>query len=91
MKNKLNSQKRSVVAFLFGLCALALVGGGCTNAAQKFRQFEKLGVTHAEIQGKFSSTEYNVEEKDGKRIATLEHNNGWFPKVEIVRERPLEN
>lgn len=74
---------------------LLLVAGatltGCTNVEKKFHQFEKLGITHAEIQGKFSSTEYNVEKKEGRRIATLDHNNGWFPKIKIVRDTAIED
>jgi outer membrane lipoprotein-sorting protein len=69
---------------------LSLTLGGCQSAsslAQKAAEFEQLGITEAEITGKFSHTEYKVERsEDGTRTATLDHSNAWLPKVRIVRQ-----
>ena len=74
---------------LFALFAvvLSLAFAGCsvTGAASKFKEFEALGITEAEITGKFSSTSYRVETKDGQRTAELNHTNAWLPKVRLVR------
>lgn len=68
------------------LVALGLSGCVSQNAAKKFAEFEKLGITEAVIVGKFSATEYKVEKVDGSRKATLDHSNAWLTKVRIVRE-----
>lgn len=72
------------------LAAAALSGCTSANLARKLSDFEKLGVTEAEITGKFSHTGYKVEVKDGKRRAELEHSNAWLTKVRIVRETAEE-
>ena len=72
------------------LCALcvSVFNSGCVsqNAAAKFAEFEKLGITEATITGKFSNTDYVVTVKDGVRRAELNHSNAWLPKVHLVRE-----
>jgi hypothetical protein len=67
-----------------------LFSTGCVsqNAAAKFAEFEKLGITEATITGKFSNTDYVVTVKDGVRRAELNHSNAWLPKVHLVRETP---
>lgn len=69
---------------------LATLTTGCasSSAAKKFAEFERLGIVHAQITGKFSNTTYTVEEKDGKRQARIDHSNAWMPKVVIIRETP---
>lgn len=70
------------------LALIALATSGCVtrNAAQKFAEFEKLGITEAQITGKFSNTEYRVVRDGEKRRAVFSHSNAWIPKVLIVRE-----
>lgn len=71
---------------IIATAVLLLSGCVSTNAAKKFAEFEKLGITRATITGKFSNTDYKVEHEDGKRKATLDHSNAWLPKVHIERE-----
>lgn len=68
------------------LCVSLLTGCGTSNLAAKFAEFEKLGITEAQITGKFSSTTYTVEKKDGTRTATFDHTNAWLPKVKFIRK-----
>lgn len=70
------------------LAVAALLLGGCasSSAAKKLAEFERLGITEAQINGKFSSTEYKVEHANGVRKATLDHSNAWLTKVRVVRE-----
>jgi hypothetical protein len=80
--------KSIIIRGLTVLCLLSSVFcfTGCSTAgAAKFAEFEKLGITEAEIAGKFSHTEYTVTEKDGVRRAELNHTNAWLPKVRLVR------
>lgn len=63
---------------------------GCASVSSKFAEFEKLGITEAEITGKFSHTDYKVEEKAGHRRAEINHSNAWLPKVRLVRETPAK-
>lgn len=74
------------------LAGFALLSSGCYSqkVAKRFEEFQKLGITEAEITGKFSHTKYNVEEKDGKRRAEFTHSNAWVPQVRFVRETPKE-
>lgn len=69
---------------------LSIVFSGCTNLQTRMAEFEKLGITEAQITGKFSNTSYSVEEKDGQRVATIDHSNAWMPKVRLVRKTPAE-
>lgn len=71
---------------LLALVALAMTGCASSNAAKKFAEFEKLGITEATITGKFSNTDYKVSHENGVRKAVLDHSNAWLPKVRIVRE-----
>lgn len=71
---------------LLASCSLLLAG--CASLPAKIDQFEKLGITEAEITGKWSHTTYRVEERDGQRIATLEHSNAWTPRARLVRRTP---
>lgn len=71
------------------VCLLALLAG-CSSVSSKFAEFEKLGLTEAEITGKFSHTDYKVAEKDGTRRAELNHSNAWIPKARFVRETPAK-
>ena len=66
--------------------SLALTGCVSQNMAAKFAEFEKLGITEAEITGKFSHTEYLVKHENGVRRAEINHSNAWLPKVRLVRE-----
>lgn len=75
---------------ILALVSLALSGCANSNAAKKFAEFEKLGITEATITGKFSNTDYKVETKDGVRRAELDHSNAWLTKVHIVRETKTE-
>lgn len=75
---------------ILALGSLLLTGCVTRNAAQKFKEFEALGITEATITGKFSNTDYKVETKDGKRRAELDHSNAWLTKVRIVRETKAE-
>lgn len=70
------------------LAAIALLSSGCVtrNAALKFAEFEKLGITEAQITGKFSNTEYRVVRDGTKRRAVFSHSNAWTPKILIIRE-----
>lgn len=72
--------------------AATLLLSGCATQGlvDKLNEFEKLGITEAEITGKFSHTEYHVTEKGGVRRAVLDHSNAWVPKVKIVRETPAK-
>jgi DNA-binding HxlR family transcriptional regulator len=72
---------------LLSVAVFALAGCSTTSLSKKLNEFEKLGITEAEITGKFSHTSYKVEEKDGTRRAVLDHSNAWVPKVRIVREK----
>lgn len=85
MKTQLNK-----FALLAALVCLTLGCIGCQSTAKladKAAEFERLGITEAEITGKFSHTDYKVERSDdGRRKAVLEHSNAWLPKVRIVRE-----
>lgn len=75
--------KTKIIILLVALFALS----GCVtqNAAKKFSAFEALGITEAQITGKFSNTEYRVTREDGVRKAELEHSNAWLTKVRLVR------
>ena len=89
----MNTKIKSIASPL-ALCSLLLapcfLSTGCVsqNAAAKFAEFEKLGITEATITGKFSNTDYVVTVKDGVRRAELNHSNAWLPKVHLVRETP---
>lgn len=73
------------------LSFLATLFTGCTTRglADKLAEFEKLGITEAQITGKFSNTTYTVEKKNGTRTAVLDHSNAWMPKIKLVRETAL--
>jgi hypothetical protein len=73
---------------LIALCAMTT---GCTSGrlAEQFAAFEKLGVTKAQVTGKFSSTTYLVTREAGVRKATFDHTNAWMPKVYFERETPV--
>lgn len=75
---------------ILALVSILLSGCVTRNAAQKFKEFEALGITEATITGKFSNTDYKVKVEDGVRRAELEHSNAWLPKVRIVRETKQE-
>lgn len=85
---------KSIRLVIVGLVALfvSLLNTACVsqNAAAKFAEFEKLGITEASITGKFSHTDYVVTVKDGVRRAELNHSNAWVPQVHIVRSTPVE-
>ena len=89
-RKPLEISTRKTRIIILSLAALGLTGCVSQNAAKKFAEFEKLGITEATIVGKFSSTEYKVEHADGNRKATLEHSNAWLPRVKIVRETKEE-
>lgn len=82
------------------LIAIAASGllTGCATAnsnyaaklSEDLKEFEKLGIKEVIITGKFSHTDYTVEHKDGKRIATVNHTNAWVPQIKVVRETPDE-
>jgi len=63
---------------------------GCVSTPEKLAEYEALGITEAHVTGKFSDTTFTVEEVNGKRVATLTHNNIWLPKVKFVRKTPIE-
>lgn len=71
---------------IIAIVALLFTGCASSSAARKLAEFEKLGITEAQINGKFSSTEYKVERENGTRKATLDHSNAWLTKVRVVRE-----
>ena len=78
--------KTKLIGIILALIALATSGCVTTSAAKKFAAFEALGVTEAQITGKFSNTEYRVVKEGGKRKAVLQHSNPWVVKLLIVRE-----
>ncbi len=69
---------------------LACTGCSVSGAAKKLQAYEQLGVTEVEVTGKFSSTHYTVEVRDGERVAEVNHSNAWLPKVRLVRETPAK-
>jgi hypothetical protein len=79
------------ICLLTGLAAMTLATTACTSAsfADKLNQFEALGVTEAQITGKFSNTEYRKVQQGENVVSILEHSNAWVPKVRIVRTRPV--
>lgn len=80
---------KTIRATLIILLALALSGCVTTgNLADKLRAFEALGVTEAEIAGKFSHTKYTKEDGEKKTVHRLTHTNLWIPRVYFVREAP---
>lgn len=79
---------RRVLLWLLAPCTLLLAS--CTSLPAKLEQFDRLGITHAEITGKWSHTTYHREEKDGVITSRLEHSNAWIPRAIIVRERKAE-
>lgn len=81
---------KTKIILITAAAALLLTGCSTKGLVKKLNELEKLGVTEAEITGKFSHTEYVVIEKDGKRRAILDHSNAWVPKVRIVRETPAK-
>lgn len=82
------TRRRLQIPALGCLLLLASLSSGCVtrNAAEKFKQFEALGITEATITGKFSNTDYRVTHDNGTRRAVLDHSNAWLPKVHLVRE-----
>lgn len=78
---------KSRILLLAMFAFLASLFTGCTTRglADKLAEFERLGITEAQITGKFSNTTYVVEKKDGTRTATLDHSNAWMPKIRLVR------
>lgn len=70
---------------------LASIFSGCASATfkQKLDEFESLGITSAEITGKFSHTKFTRREEGGKVFITLDHSNAWVPNVHIERELPV--
>ena len=90
-KDHLHLRPLSALFAVIGcVCILGLTGCVTQNAAKKFAEFEKLGITEAQITGKFSNTEYRVVRGDGIRRAVFQHSNAWLPKVLIVRETKEE-
>jgi hypothetical protein len=75
---------KTKIIILAAIAAL-LSCAGCSSLS-KLKQFEAMGITEAQITGKFSNTEYRVVTKDGKRRAEFDHSNAWMPKVHVVRE-----
>jgi len=81
------------------LITLALLSGfltGCgtltiKKIASDLKEYEQLGVKEVVVTGKFSHTDYTVEHKDGKRIATVNHTNVWVPQIRVIRETPDES
>lgn len=70
------------------LIAAALSLTGCTttaNLADSLSKFEALGITEAEIAGKFSHTKYTKTEQAGRTVHQLDHSNPWINRVHIVR------
>jgi hypothetical protein len=84
---------KTICQLLISIClVLALASTtGCSSGrlAAQFAAFEKLGVSEAEVTGKFSSTTYKVTRESGVRKATFNHSNAWLPKVYFVRETPV--
>lgn len=80
--------KTRIITLLVALFALS--GCATSNAAKKFAEFERLGITEAQITGKFSNTEYRVVRSDGVRRAVFQHSNAWLPKILIIRETKEE-
>lgn len=74
-------------AIIIALFALAFTGCASTaNLADNLKAFEALGITEAEIAGKFSHTKYTKTEQGGKIVHALDHSNPWTNRVRIVRE-----
>lgn len=92
MKTNTRSPFTAVASFLVALLLLALVylTTGCSSVslAKKLQAFDQLGITKAEINGKFSSTDYTRVEEKGVVKSTLNHSNAWLTKVHLERERP---
>lgn len=80
--------KTRIASILFAVALLGLTGCVTASSAKKFAEFERLGITEAQITGKFSNTEYVVTHNNGVRRAELNHSNAWLPKVRLVRETP---
>jgi hypothetical protein len=76
-----------IIATLLSSCSSTLT----KELNYQLCEVEKLGITHAEISGKFSTTEYNVTFDGEMRKAEVRHNNPWLTKVHIVRETPKDN
>lgn len=76
---------------LIAICAAALALSGCattSSLADRLRAFEALGVTEAEIGGKFTHTKYTATVQGGKVVHELTHSNPWVTRVHLVREVP---
>lgn len=85
--NKSNHITVRGLAVLCLLSSVLCISTGCstTGLSAKLAEFDKLGITEAEITGKFTHTEYKVTEVEGVRSAELNHNNAWLTKVRLVR------
>lgn len=71
-------------AALLILAAAALSGCATSTISRQMREFERLGVTEAEVTGKFSSTTYTAEaDADGNTVITLNHSNVWIPRIHV--------
>lgn len=82
----------ALALFVLLMLVLILACTGCSvsGAAAKLKEYEQLGITEAEVTGKFSSTHYTVEIRDGQRVAEVDHSNAWLPKVRVVRKTKVE-
>lgn len=89
MKTPFRTLMQFVISLALIACVFATSGCGTQNLAAQFTAFEKLGVTEAQVTGKFSSTNYKVTREYGTRTATFDHTNMWLPKVYFKRQTPL--
>jgi PBP1b-binding outer membrane lipoprotein LpoB len=73
----------TVAAFALTGCASSTI----KKVVKNLNEFEKLDITEITVTGKFSNTEYKVEETSTSRRSTVDHTNPWIPKIRVVRDK----
>ncbi len=78
---------KTTIQILAVLTALTLTG--CSTIVKNAQKLDQTDIVDLDITGRWTTTTYTVEEKDGVTVRTYTHNNPWLAKpAKVVRKSP---